>query len=64
MIRRDRSELMRMVVRVLLAVVLFLSAADVALAQRTTATLGGVVTDTAGGVLPGAKPVRLPMRKR
>src|SRR5258705_5236181 len=50
----DRSELMRMVVRVLLAVVLSLSAADVALAQRTTATLGGVVTDSAGGVLPGA----------
>ncbi|MBM2812386.1 MAG: TonB-dependent receptor plug [Chloroflexi bacterium] len=45
---------MRMVVRVLVTVVLSVSAADVALAQRTTATLGGVVTDTAGGVLPGA----------
>ena len=44
---------MRMVVRVLLVVVVSLAAADVALAQRTTATLSGVVTDPAGGVLPG-----------
>jgi hypothetical protein len=45
---------MRMVVGGLLAVMLYLSAPDIALGQRTTATLGGVVTDTAGAVLPGA----------
>jgi hypothetical protein len=38
----------------LVSLLLFVSAADVALAQRTTATLGGVVTDMEGGVLPGA----------
>src|ERR1051325_1465310 len=45
---------MRMLVRMLLALAVSLAAADAAWAQRTTATLGGIVTDTGGGVLPGA----------